>query len=122
MAGEDDGNVTVVDLVAHKVAAVIPMGAYGGSAAVSSNGRAYIGVSPRPFPPVRNTTLATAYLAVAPPALVGPPSYSERPIDPPGEIYVFDTKTFKRIDVPAMKEPSLSFGLAILEPGTFRHS
>jgi DNA-binding beta-propeller fold protein YncE len=114
--GQDDGFVTVVDTRLSKVVARIPLGAYGGGIDFSDNGRAYVAVSNRPLAPVANTALAFSYLGVAPGAALGVPSSSYRPgIDPPGEIYVFDTRTLTRIATPPMPMPSISFVLEVVD-------
>jgi DNA-binding beta-propeller fold protein YncE len=114
--GTDDGKVTVVDTRTHKVIKEIDVGAYGGGIDISRDGRAYIAVSDRPLGPVPNTALGFSYLGVVPGAALGVPSTTYRPgIDPPGEIYVYDTRTFKRIATPPMKMPSISFVLDVVE-------
>lgn len=114
--GQDDGQVTVVDTRLSKVVAHIPLGAYGGGIDFSRNGRAYVAVSNQPLAPVPNTALAFSYLGVAPGAALGIPSTTYRPgVDPPGEIYVFDTRTYRRIETPPMKMPSISFVLQVVD-------
>jgi YVTN family beta-propeller protein len=112
--GQDDGFITVVDTQTNRVSAKIPLGAYGGGIDFSRNGRAYVAVSNQPLKPIANTALAFSYLGVAPGAALGVPSTAYRPgLDPPGEIYVFDTRTHKRIATPPMKMPSISFVLEV---------
>jgi DNA-binding beta-propeller fold protein YncE len=114
--GTDDGKITVVDTRLNKVIKKIDVGNYGGGIDISRDGRAYVSVSDRPLGPVPNTALGFSYLGVVPGAALGVPSTTYRPgIDPPGEIYVYDTKTFKRIATPPMKMPSISFVLDVVE-------
>jgi DNA-binding beta-propeller fold protein YncE len=114
--GTDDGKVTIVDTRKNAVIKKIDVGAYGGGIDISRDGRAYVAVSDRPLGPVKNTALAFSYLGVVPGAALGVPSTTYRPgIDPPGEIYVYDTRTYKRIATPPMKMPSISFVLDVVE-------
>ncbi|MDQ1697823.1 MAG: large repetitive protein [Frankiaceae bacterium] len=114
--GEDDGYVTVVDTRLNKVVKRIALGAYGGGIDFSRNGRAYVAVSNQPIAPVSGTAGAFSYLGVAPGAALGIPSTTYRPgIDPPGEIYVYDTHDYTRIQTPPMKMPSISFVLEVVD-------
>jgi DNA-binding beta-propeller fold protein YncE len=114
--GTDDGKLTIVDTRKNTVIKRIDVGAYGGGIDISRDGRAYVSVSNRPLGPVQNTALGFSYLGVVPGAGLGVPSTSYRPgIDPPGEIYVYDTHSFKRIATPPMKMPSISFVLDVVE-------
>jgi DNA-binding beta-propeller fold protein YncE len=115
MPGQDNGKVVVVDLVRGRVAKVINIGQYGGGLVLSENGRAYISVSPRRFAPIQHSALLTAYLGVVPGAALPVPSTTRRAFDPPGEIYVYDAKTFQRLATPPMKLPGISFNLGVVE-------
>jgi DNA-binding beta-propeller fold protein YncE len=114
--GEDDGYITVVDTRLNKVVKRIPIGAYGGGIDFSRDGNAYVAVSNQPIAPAEGTAGAFSYLGVAPGAALGIPSTEYRPgIDPPGEIYVYDTRTYERIQAPPMKMPSISFVLEVVD-------
>lgn len=113
--GQDDKKISVVDVVHSRLLKVITVEAYGGGVVVSKDGRAYVCVSKRPFPTQRNTALLTSYLGVVPGSALGVPTTSNRPIDPPGEIYVYDTKTFQRVATPPLRLPGISFVLDIVE-------
>jgi DNA-binding beta-propeller fold protein YncE len=114
--GEDDGYITVVDTRLNKVVKRIPLGAYGGGIDFSRDGRAYVAVSNQPIAPVSGTAGVFSYLGVAPGAALGIPSTTYRPgIDPPGEIYVYDTHSYARVQTPPMKMPSISFVLEVVD-------
>ncbi|MCU1592821.1 MAG: family beta-propeller repeat protein, partial [Frankiales bacterium] len=114
--GEDNGLLTVVDTHLSKVVKQIPMGSYGGGIDISRDGRAYVSVSNQPVGTIPNTAGVFSYAGVAPGAALGVPSTTYRPgVDPPGEIYVYDTKTYKRVPTPAMKMPSISFVMEVVD-------
>ncbi|MCU1692320.1 MAG: uncharacterized protein JWM64_1411 [Frankiales bacterium] len=114
--GQDDGQISVVDTRTSRVVKRIPLGAYGGGIDFSRDGRAYVAVSPQPFAPVKQTALAFSYLGVAPGAALGVPSRTHRPVlDPPGEIHVFDTRTYRRVATPPMRMPGISFVLEVVD-------
>jgi DNA-binding beta-propeller fold protein YncE len=114
--GTDDGFITVVDTRLNKVVKRIAIGGYGGGIDFSRDGHAYVAVSNQPIAPVSGTSAVFSYLGVAPGAALGVPSTEYRPgVDPPGEIYVYDTKTYERVQAPPMKMPSISFVLEVVD-------
>jgi hypothetical protein len=114
--GEDNGLITVVDTVTSRVVKQIDIGVYGGGIDFSRNGRAYVSVSDQPLGTYAGTAGAFSYAGVAPGAALGLPSTTYRPgVDPPGEIYVYDTKTYKRVKTPRMVMPSVSFVMEVVD-------
>jgi hypothetical protein len=105
-----------VDTVTSRVVKQIDIGVYGGGIDFSRNGRAYVSVSDQPLGTYAGTAGAFSYAGVAPGAALGLPSTTYRPgVDPPGEIYVYDTKTYKRVKTPRMVMPSVSFVMEVVD-------
>lgn len=112
--GADDGKLTVFDLEHHRVKRTIDLGdAYGIGVAISDNGRAFVTVGSTPIRPVTGASTALHILGVVPGAAV--PVASTNPGFPPGEVRVFDTSTYQRLDVPPLPLPSIAFGPAVVD-------
>jgi DNA-binding beta-propeller fold protein YncE len=116
LAGNDKGFVRVFDLKKLTIAADITTGHAGGGVVISKNGKAYVMVSPQPIAPVQGPSGWLAYFGGTAGALLPISSATYRPVvDQPGEIYVYDARTFKRVRHPRMVLPGISFVLEMVD-------
>lgn len=112
--GADNGLLTVFDLATNTVKRTVDLGnAYGIGVAISRNGRAFVTVSATPIRPVAGASTALHIAGVVPGAAL--PVASTYPGFPPGEIHVYDTKTYTRLAVPPLPLPSIAFGPAVVD-------
>jgi hypothetical protein len=81
--------------------------------AISRNGRAFLSVTSTPIPPVAGLSTALHIAGVVPGAAV--PAAATVGGFPPGEVWVYDAKTYQRLDVPALKLPSAAFLPAVID-------
>jgi DNA-binding beta-propeller fold protein YncE len=114
VAGADNGLLTVFDLQTHKIARTIDMGnAYGVGVAISANGRAFISVTSTPIRPVPGLSTALHIAGVVPGSAL--PLATNAAGFPPGELWVYDTKTYQKLALPPLPLPSAAFGPTVID-------
>jgi YVTN family beta-propeller protein len=113
VAGADNGLLTVFDLTTNTVKKTIQTGAYGVGVAISTNGRAFVTVTSTPIRPIPGLSTALHIAGVVPGAAL--PVATTYAGFPPGEVWVYDTKTYKKLDVPPLPLPSAAFGPAVVD-------
>jgi DNA-binding beta-propeller fold protein YncE len=110
-----NGDVTIIDVKTDTPIHTIKTGQYVGNVVISDD-RAYLAVSPFPYPPTPGKSLAATIVGIIPGAQLTPPgkgSTRYRPgVDMPGEVQIYDAKTFERLPVPTLPLPSVTFGMA----------
>jgi DNA-binding beta-propeller fold protein YncE len=113
-----NGDVTIVDVKTDTPIHTIKTGQYVGNVVVSGN-RAYVSISPFPYPPTPGKSLIATIVGIIPGAALTPPdtgSTRYRPgVDMPGEIQIYDTDTYARLPGPALPLPSVSFGMVAVQ-------
>jgi YVTN family beta-propeller protein len=111
-----DGTISIIDVKTDALIHTIEVGQYVGNLVLSGD-RAYVAVSPLPHPPSPGKNTIATIVGIIPGAALTPPdkgSTKYRPgIDIPGEIHIYDTKSYLKLDLPALPLPSITFGMAV---------
>jgi DNA-binding beta-propeller fold protein YncE len=113
-----DGTVTIVDVKTDTPVHTIKTGQYVGNVVVSGN-RAYLAMSPFPYPPTPGKSLAATIVGIIPGAQLTSPDKGAtryRPgVDMPGEIQIYDANTYERLPGPPLPLPSVTFGMVVVQ-------
>jgi DNA-binding beta-propeller fold protein YncE len=106
-----DGTITVVDVRTNRILRLLSTGRNVNFVNFYGD-RVYVSQNPYPVPPNYATAFYFTAAAVIPGAALSPTSGSSSytpGVDAPGEIAIYDRRTFKQLDVAPLKLPSEAF-------------